>query len=288
MKTHTLPMAAMGIALLLCACDHDAEVALRPSVASFSLETVSFSEADNAQDVVIELSKPATDDGSVTVGVESEALEHFTIIPLPQNGVITVEIPKGSSRAVISIKATDNHALDGTKLVNFTLREATRGLQIGPKSRMSSTWIDDESPARISFAAEQGAMLESSSTSSVVTLTLSHAVPGDGTIEINFANGRAIYGTDFTTHPEAVNNTLVLSVSAGEATVSFVVDPLNDALFNADRTVTFTINAVSPVLEKGGRLSHGCNLRPCFFDVGIVELESHRAKYLTHHVVCTF
>jgi hypothetical protein len=255
MKTHTL-IATMAIALSLCSCDHDAEVALRPSVATFSLEAVSFSENDEIQNVIIALSKPAAQAGSLSVGVESAALNHFEISPAPQNGIISIVVPQGSTTVKFTIRSIDNKAIDGTKLVNFTLLDATRGLQIGTRNRFSSTWLDDESPARVSFALARTTQFESASAGSVITLTLSHAVPGDGTVGIHFVNDKAAYGRDFMTHPDAVNNTLVLPVLAGATSISFTIDPLNDALFNADRTVTFTINSVSAVLEKGLQLSH--------------------------------
>jgi hypothetical protein len=255
MKTHTL-IATMAIALSLCACDHDAEVALRPSVATFSLEAVSFFEKDDTQDVVIDLSKPAAQAGSLSVGVESEAINHFEIVPAPQNGIISIAVPQGGTSVKFTVRSIDNQTIDGTKLVNFTLLDASRGLQVGAKNRLSSTWLDDESPARVSFALAHSTQIESASTGSVITLTLSHAVPGDGTVEIHFNNDKAAYGRDFMTHPDAVNNTLMLPVQGGATNISFTIDPLNDALFNADRTVTFTINSVSSVFEKGLQLSH--------------------------------
>lgn len=256
MKTHSLPISAMGVALLICACDKEAELALRPSVATFSLQTVSFSEKDGSQDVAIVLDKPAKEAGTLSVAVASTDLDNFTISPAPLDGIITLDVPKGSTGATLKIGSIDNNIIDGNKLVSFTLSNATRGIQIGTANRLESTWIDDESPSRVNFALERAAATESSSAGSVVTLEFSHDAAGDGQIEISLAGGQAIYGTDFTSVPEATNNTLVLPVKAGDASISFTIKPKDDALFNADRKVTFRISSLSPVLEKGSRDAH--------------------------------
>ncbi|MGC3943665.1 MAG: hypothetical protein QM762_03855 [Chryseolinea sp.] len=256
MKTHTLPISAMGFALFLCACDKEAELALRPSVATFSIQTVSYSEKDGSQDVPIAFSKPANEAGTLSVAIESQSLNDFTFLPAPTDGVITLQISQGSSGAVIKVAPIDNDVLDGTKVVSFVLGNATRGIQVGSPNRLESTWIDDESPSRINFAVERGTMIESSSTGSVITLELSHAVPGDGQIEIDFSGSQGVYGADFTTLPEAVNGTIVLPVHRGASSVSFTIDPKNDALFNADRKINFNIKTVSSVFEKGSRASH--------------------------------
>lgn len=256
MKTHTLPISAMGFALFLCACDKEAELALRPSVATFPVQTISYSEKGGPQNVAIAFDKPAREAGTLSVVLESDKLDGFTFLPAPEDGIITLQIPQGSEGATIKVIPTDNNILDGTKAVNFVLSNSTRGLQIGSPGRLASTWIDDESPSRINFALERASAMESSSTGSVVTLELSHALPGDGQIEIDFSGNQGVYGTDFTTYPEAENNTLVLPVHAGDAAVSFVINPKNDALFNADRKINFTIKSVSSVFEKGSRSSH--------------------------------
>src|SRR4051794_14913493 len=122
MKTHTLPVAAMGLALLF-ACDNEAELALRPSVAEFSFETLFFSESDGSKEITIALSKSTKEAGSLTVEVTSDALANFEFSPTPQSGKMVLEVPQGSAQIKFQVRPIDNDALDGTKVVTFALQE---------------------------------------------------------------------------------------------------------------------------------------------------------------------
>lgn len=274
MKTPIPPIMIMGIALFLAACDNEAEIALRPSVAGFALETISYSENDGTKEIVIDLSKPASEAGTLSVSVSSDDLDKFSISPAPAGGTIVLDVPKGSSRVTFEIQAIDNPLIDGTKSVGFTIREASRGLQVGAKNRLQSTWVDDESPSRVAFALASSLVSEAAATGSEVVLTLSHPAPGDGSLKIRFRNGNAVYGTDFTTVPAAANNVIELPVLSGAGQVSFVISPINDALYNADRLVDLSIESVSAVLEKGTMDSH-------HLVIGDDELTGRAKSYVT-------
>jgi hypothetical protein len=260
MKSHTLSLAAIALVSLF-ACDHDAELALRPAIAEFELENVSFSENDGVKKIPIVLSKAAKEAGSLTVSIESPALAQFEFSPVPQSGKLILDVPQGSNRVEFSVRVIDNNNLDGMKTIGFTLLEASRGLQLGIKNTLETTWADDESPARIAFALQQSTLSESAGMGSIVAFTLSHAIPGDGQLTLSLSNSDALYGKDFTTVPAFENGALVLPVAAGATQVSFVVNPLNDALFNADRTINFQIAAVSSVLTKSGQISHSLTIK---------------------------
>ena len=255
MKTHTLPIAAMGLTLLF-ACDNEAELALRPAVAEFAFETLSFSESDDSKEITISLSKPAKEAGSLIVNVESDAFAHFEFSPAPQSGKIVLEVPQGSAQVQFQVHSIDNDALDGMKVIRFALQEASRGLQVGMKNSLETTWTDDESAARVGFALQNSTLSESATTGAIVIITLSHAVPGDGQLRISIPDGEAIYGQDFTTVPALENNKMLMPVAAGATQLSFVVNPLNDALFNGDRTIDFKIEMVSPVMDLGTQVTH--------------------------------
>jgi hypothetical protein len=260
MKTPYFPIAAMGLMLSLFACDNESEPAVPPTVATFALENVSYLESEGAQEFVIELSKPATEAGSLSVSVVSDAVTHFSFSPEPESGVIVLPVSKGSTQVSFQVQVVDNLINDGIKYLSFRIREASRGFQIGTKNRLESTWLDDESPSRVAFALERSSLSESAGVGSTVTLVLSHAAPGDGHVKISFSNSDAVYGSDFTTFPVASNGELTLPVLAGATEVSFVVDPLNNALFNTDRKVDFKIETVSPVLFKGQQNVHELTL----------------------------
>lgn len=256
MKTHTSPILVFGMAMLLAACDNDTEIALRPAVASFALETVSYAENDSEKEIVIDLNKPAPEASTLKVKVTSDELAKFNILPAPDGELLLLDVPKGSSRVTFTIQSINNALADGDKSVAFTIHEASKALQIGPKNSMQSTWVDDERPARVAFALESSVVSESAESGSTVVLTLSHPAPGDGLVKIRFNSGNATYGTDFTTVPEAENRLISLPVLSGATQVTFVINPVNDALFKANRAMDLSIESVSSVFEKGSLSLH--------------------------------
>ena len=260
MKTPYLPIATMGLILSLFACENESEPAVPPTVATFAIETVSYLENEGPKEFVIKLSKPAIEAGSLSVSIVSDALTHFRFSPEPESGVIVLPVSKGSTQVSFQVQVENNLVNDGTKYLSFRIKEASRGFQIGTKNRLEATWFDDESPSRVAFALERSSVSESAAVGSTVTLVLSHAAPGDGHLKISFSKSDAVYGSDFTTYPAATNGELTLPVLAGATEVSFVVDPLNNALFNTDRKVHFKIETVSPVLFKGQQNEHELTL----------------------------
>jgi len=262
MKPHNLSLAAIGLAMLLNACDNDDELALRPAVAEFSTETFAFSENDGVKEIVITLSKSTSTAGTLAVGVTSDVLDQFNISPAPQGGRIELSVAQGTSQVSLQITPVNNEALDGLKKLTFTLLEASRGLQLGVKSNLQARCADDESRSQVAFTLQKTSLLESVSTGSVVTLSLSHGVPGDGDLTLFFANSAAVYGKDFVTEPAATDGrTLKLAVPNGATEVSFIVQALNDALFNDNRDIQFEIQSVSPVLEKGALDVHTLTIK---------------------------
>lgn len=252
---------SLGVALLLFACDNDAELALRPAIASFTQETVSYSEDDGPKEIEIEFSKSVQEAGSLTVAVASESIEAFSFSPAPHQGVIELPVSKGATRVAFTVSAIDNDIIDGMKELGLTLHSASRGIQVGARNKLQTTWLDNESPSRVAFALDESSLSESATNGSIVTLTLSHAAPGDGEVVVSFLSGSARYGADFTTEPAAEGNAVVIPVIKGQTQVSMVVNPLNDALYNANRTLYFKIETVNPVLEKGTKISHALTIK---------------------------
>ncbi len=68
-------------------------------------------------------------------------------------------------------------------------------------------------------------------------------------ITINLAPQNAVYGTDFTTTPAAVNGSLTVEIPSGNNEASFTVNKIAGALYDGDEKVVFDIySSGSPVL----------------------------------------
>ena len=97
-------------------------------------------------------------------------------------------------------------------------------------------------------AAQQGIGQETSGATVKLTLTRAEPVAIPVTIRLT-PGGSLAYGSQFTTTPEAVSNTLTVTVPANSSEVSFTVNKLANALFYGDETLTMQIStAGSPLV----------------------------------------
>lgn len=76
-----------------------------------------------------------------------------------------------------------------------------------------------------------------------VLLSYSEITDEVGTISITISETNAIYGVDYTTTPAAVNNELILDISANESQNSFIFNKLNSAI-DEETTIQFEITNI--------------------------------------------
>lgn len=117
-----------------------------------------------------------------------------------------------------------------------------------------SSCKDDENPvsvATVQFSTAQQTVSESG-TAVTVLLNFDKAAGRDGTITVSATEGA---DTDYTTHyltnPNGSSGTIELEVSKGQTSTQFTFTPVNNALLQDDKTVTFTITDVSSGFEIG-------------------------------------
>lgn len=117
-----------------------------------------------------------------------------------------------------------------------------------------SSCKDDENPvavATVQFSTEQQSISEAG-TSATVLLSFDKAAGRDGTITISATEGTETdYTTHYLTNPNGSSGTIELEVSKGQTSTQFTFTPVNNALLQDDKTVTFTIVDVSSGFEIG-------------------------------------
>ncbi|MBL7832656.1 MAG: hypothetical protein JNK18_01815 [Cyclobacteriaceae bacterium] len=117
-----------------------------------------------------------------------------------------------------------------------------------------SSCKDDENPvavATVQFSTAQQSVSESGS-SITVLLNFDKAAGRDGTITVTATEGAETdYTTHYLTNPNGSSGTLELEVSKGQTSTQFTFTPVNNALLQEDKTVTFTIADVSSGFEIG-------------------------------------
>ncbi len=91
-------------------------------------------------------------------------------------------------------------------------------------------------------------------TSALVRVKLSRGTDKDIPLVINIAGQNAVYGTDFTTTPEAVAGKITVTVPEGNNEASFTVNKVPGVLYDGDEKVMFELySSASPVLIGAGK-----------------------------------
>ncbi len=117
-----------------------------------------------------------------------------------------------------------------------------------------SSCKDDENPvavATVQFSTTQQSVSEAGN-SVTVLLNFDKAAGRDGVITISVTEGNETdYTTHYLTNPNGSSGTIELEVSKGQTSTQFTFTPVNNALLQDDKTVTFTIADVSSGFEIG-------------------------------------
>ncbi|GGM77656.1 hypothetical protein GCM10010967_06620 [Dyadobacter beijingensis] len=108
---------------------------------------------------------------------------------------------------------------------------------------------DDEPPLPDNLAAFESTEKGFEGEETEIRIALSRAADAATAISVSLTPTQLTYGTEFTTTPAAANNTIALSVPAGQSSVSFKVAKKAGVLLDGDESIAFKIASVaSPVL----------------------------------------
>lgn len=108
---------------------------------------------------------------------------------------------------------------------------------------------DDEPPLPDNLAAFEATEKGFEGEETEIKIALTRAVDAATSISVALTPTQLNYDTEFTTTPAAANNTITLSVPAGQSAVSFKVNKKTGVLLDGDESIAFKIASVStPVL----------------------------------------
>lgn len=108
---------------------------------------------------------------------------------------------------------------------------------------------DDEPPLPDNLAAFESTEKGFEGEETEIKIALSRAVDAATPISVTLTPTQLTYDTEFTTTPAAANNTIALSVPAGQSSVSFKVSKKTGILLDGDESIAFKIASVgTPVL----------------------------------------
>jgi len=269
-----LPFAALLTVLFVTSCDDETEngSVVQRGFVEFEKSELSLSENIEKTSITVILDKQAADAGELQIRASSSNIEMFKFEPAAVDGVIRLSFLKGQSNISFDVAPIDNDLLDGDKTLDFTISSVTPGYDIGPKRSITTVWADDEGPAQVSFVHKESQGRENGAEGYPITISLSHVAKADGIVTVSIHSGDAAYGTHFTTAPAATNGIITIEVEQGKNQAIFNVFPLDNELYHAERSISYTIVSAEGGLEKGENLQHD-------FKITDDELEGHGKGY---------
>ncbi len=261
-------MAIIGT-FWLAACNEEEDsapvpVASAPAVAQFKQSNWQVTEKQGSLDVVIFLSKPAPQSGTLRVELGGSHLSQVTTQPQIQQGALQLPVTKGSSSASFRIETIDNALLDGEKIISMSLVEGSEGFSIGTQKIAQVDIADDEAPVEAAFMLNTGTVRENSTLGSTVVIVFANAAPANSLIVVAPASQNLQAGVHYQTEPALVNGKIVLPIEAGAQQASFKILPADDIHYNGERVLELTIESAEGGVRKGDQLT---------FDLSITDDE---------------
>jgi len=252
MKTKTtLKGVAIGLALLgLISCENEQPIPEGNSIVQFADTQVMISENQTEKKIVLNLSNPALQTGTVSIVFTSNQSVKFVTVPATTNGRIELPVIKGTNSVSFLIKPVNDTQHDGNKMFSAMISEVSPGFKIGTQHVLSISIVDDEGSfddrVEANFPVNQMTVREDAN-GAMITVPLSAPAPAPGLIGIVYASeniGYGIeirYGIDFITEPAVVNGKITIALASGSHQVSFKVIPINNQVWLGDRSMVFTL-----------------------------------------------
>ncbi len=139
MKTKTtLKGVAIGLALLgLISCENEQPIPEENSIVQFADTQVMISENQTEKKIVLNLSKPARQTGTVSMVFFSNQPAKFVTVPATTNGRIELPLIKGTNSVSFLIKPVNDTQRDGNKTISAMISEVSSGFKIGTPHALS-------------------------------------------------------------------------------------------------------------------------------------------------------
>lgn len=230
------------------------------AVATFELSATQVAENFGAGFTVkIPFSEPTKGVGAIIVSLGSINTtygSHYTTLPAPVNGVITLPIANGATGTSITLLPIDDSYFHDNYVVVFEITSTTGAVKKGTQTKFVGTITEDEGPSFASFTVTDASISEAQAAAVVVPIALSIPASEAGTITVSFTSANATYGTHFTTSPAASGSNIVLNVSKNDVASQLTILPIDNSTDNENRIIFFTISSGGGVVRPGGTISY--------------------------------
>jgi hypothetical protein len=167
------------------------------------------------------------------------------------SGNFTLEIAPQGLLTLFSIQPVDDEVIEQDKVLTISLSNPTGSIDLGESTTLTFTILDNDDPliAMVGFENETGQIEENSSNPLTINIPFNQATTDGGTLTVS-SSGDAVFGTDYTVIGQTSGD-FIINVPGGATSASFDIQAIDNSVFEADKTVTFSISEVSGGLSAG-------------------------------------
>lgn len=237
--------------LFIFSCNEDDEDFSGTGTVNFSLEELQ--EVENATNALaINIGVDSFNHAGGTISVNISGATYGTDYETSAGSDnFTLEVGQGGLVTNFTLNPIDNDLIEGNKELTITLTEVSGALQLGENTNLSFTILDDDDPliAAVGFENATTTIQENATASTVINIPFDQETTNGGTITIE-ATGDAVLGTDYTIVGQTTN-TFTLTIPANATNASFEIQAIDNTVFEADKSIVFTITDASGGLNIG-------------------------------------
>ncbi|MAZ28679.1 MAG: hypothetical protein CL868_16580 [Cytophagaceae bacterium] len=247
-----VPLFLLLTCMVFSSCEDDENDVNEIATVTFTLDDlVEVESATQAIAVNIGISTPYHAGGTIDVSISGAAygVDYNTSTG---GSSFSLDVQPNALLATFSIEPIDNDVLQDKKVLTVTITGVSGSFEMGEESSFTLTILDDEEPlvAAVGFESQEAVEISENATQSTqVNLAFDQPSTAGGTIQVS-ATGDAAYGTDYNV-TGADNSDFEITVEPGASSASFEVQAMDNDIFDADKSIAFTITGVSGGLTVG-------------------------------------
>lgn len=217
---------------------------------SFSDDTYRTPESADSIVIPVGLNTPYYSDGSVLVSIEGGTYGEDYITD-KDGSSFRLEFENGKVQNKFQIRPIDNNVLNTDRELEIRLSDPTGGIQIGDFPFLQVILLDDEvrMTAEVNFDSKAYEVAENDSLE--VNLDFSSLSTDGGTIKVVSGGGDAVYGEDYKIEGANENGEITLNVDPYGDEASFKIIPVNNEVFEENKTFKLQILEVTGDLTTG-------------------------------------
>lgn len=272
-----------GVAFQSCEEADESASPVAPVTVKFSTVNLGLSELAGATEITLPLSRPAPSAGTITINANWENENDFTSQPAVEDDKIILPVTAGQSQVTFILTPTNNNLFTGNRNLHFTIASVTDGFIIGTEKSLHVTIYENNQPNQVNFVATQVSVQEQVAEGMMVAIGFSLQAVDAGQVELELLNAAGLYGTYFTTEPEAINGKIMLPVTAGTSFLPVKFIPVNNTTLNGHKEFAVRIIGATGSVVKGDRLDLNITLvddelagKPKSYETGAGEWKTRR------------